>query len=81
MIDVKTLWVQECIKNIIVHKIGREEIPVDALASASSANHHETHEHSLWYTARNNSYMTFVLDICILKCAAEQGVRLRRNKT
>ena len=39
--DVKTLFVQECIKsrNLVAHKISREDKPADALASSSSVTH------------------------------------------
>ena len=39
-LDVKTLWVQECInsRNIGVQKINREENPANALASSSCVN-------------------------------------------
>ena len=47
-LNVVTRWIQECSnkKNIIGHRISREEIPAYALASASSANDLiKTHEH------------------------------------
>ena len=51
-LDVSTRWIQECSnkQNIIGHRISREEIPADALASARGANDLiETHEHSWDY--------------------------------